>query len=295
MKSIALCCPCVNKSEISKVATGYICSNKECIHSKSEDAFPIVNEIPILISETQTDTVCSMEVGKTYVESPFSELSSLKKLIIPESKVTKQNCDNFIRLVTKSEENPKVLVIGGGEEGSGTSALWGSENIEIFSFDIYASNTTDIVCDAHYMPIQDNSFNGVWIQAVLEHVVEPNKVVSEIYRVLKSDGVIYAETPFMQQVHEGAYDFTRYTVLGHRYLFKDFEMIKMGGNKGPELVLAWALRYFVWALTRSRKLARITGLGFGLIMRPFARLMSTKSMFDASSGVYFLGKRPKRN
>ena len=99
------------------------------------------------------------------------------------------------------------------------------------------------------MPLQSNSFDGVWIQAVLEHVVEPSKVVSEIYRVLKTHGIVYAETPFMQQVHEGAYDFTRYTVLGHRYLFKDFEMIGIGGNKGPELVLAWAFRYFVWALT----------------------------------------------
>ena len=36
-------------------------------------------------------------------------------------------------------------------------------------------------------------------------------------------GIVYAETPFMQQVHEGAYDFTRYTVLGHRYLFKKFK------------------------------------------------------------------------
>ena len=293
MRDIALCCPCANKAELSKVTSGFICANKYCTHSKPENAFPIINDVPILISETQTDTVCSMEAGKIYVERPLSGLNNLKKFIVGESKVTKQNCDSFVKLVTNVAESPKVLVIGGGEEGSGTAVLWESENIEIVSFDIYASNTTDIVCDAHYMPIQAHSFDGVWIQAVLEHVVEPDKVVSEIYRVLKTDGIIYAETPFMQQVHEGAYDFTRYTVLGHRYLFKNFEMLKMGGNKGPELVLAWAFRYFVWALTRSRKLARIAGLSFGLIMRPFAGLMSNKSMFDASSGVYFLGQKAK--
>ena len=141
------------------------------------------------------------------------------------------------------------------------------------------------------MPFKENSFDGVWIQAVLEHVIEPSKVVSEIYRVLNKKGIVYAETPFMQQVHEGAYDFTRFTVLGHRYLFKDFEMIEIGGNKGPEFVLAWAVRYFFWALIRNKFLARIIGIGFGILMRPFAPLMSKKSMYVASSGVFFLGRK----
>jgi SAM-dependent methyltransferase len=293
MKVINLCCPCVNKSELSKCDEGYICLQKDCPHSKVRYAFPVNNDVPILISETQTDTVCSLEIGKEYVDRSFSGLSILKKLLIGESKVTKQNCIAFVDLVTNSAKRSKVLVIGGGEQGSGVSTLWESENIEIITFDIYASNKTDIVCDAHYIPIKDNSFDGVWVQAVLEHVVEPSKVVSEIYRVLKKEGIVYAETPFMQQVHEGAYDFTRYTVLGHRYLFKDFEMIKIGGNKGPELVLVWALRYFVWSLIRSRKLARIVGLSFGLLMRPFAMMTSNKSMYDASSGVFFLGKKAK--
>lgn len=293
MKSLNLCCPCSNKSDLVKYKEGYVCSQKDCPHSSVENAFPVFNDIPILISESQTDTVCSVELGGEYVDRPFSELSLLKKILFGDSRVTKQNCDSFIELVTSFRERPKVLIVGGGEKGSGTSKLWKSENVEIISFDIYTSNTTDFVCDAHYIPIEDNSFDGVWVQAVLEHVVEPNKVVSEIYRVLKDDGIVYAETPFMQQVHEGAYDFTRYTVLGHRYLFKNFEMIKIGGNKGPELVLTWAVRYFVWSLTRSRKLARIIGLGFGLLMRPFAIMMSDRSMFDASSGVFFLGKKTK--
>lgn len=289
--NINLCCPCANKEKLEKCAEGYICVEKECLHSRSQNAFPVINDIPILISEKKTDTVCSLEYGKKYVDRPLSELSTLKKLVVGESEVTKENCKTFVDTVTNSVGRPKVLVIGGGEKGSGTAELWNNENIEIVSFDIYASNTTDIVCDAHYIPIEDNTFDGVWIQAVLEHVVEPIKVVSEIYRVLKIGGIVYAETPFMQQVHEGAHDFTRFTVLGHRYLFKEFEMIRIGGNKGPELVLAWAVRYFIWSLTRSRKIARLAGLSVGLLMRPFASLMSKASMYDASSGVFFLGRK----
>ena len=52
--------------------------------------------------------------------------------------------------------------------------------------------------------------------------------MKEIYRVLKSDGIVYIETPFMQQVHGGKYDFTRFTYLGHRRLFARFQEIESG-------------------------------------------------------------------
>ena len=133
--------------------------------------------------------------------------------------------------------------------------------------------------------------NGVWIQAVLEHVVEPQVVVAEIYRVLRASGIVYAETPFMQQVHEGAFDFTRFTVLGHRYLFRDFEIVDAGGNKGAETVLAWSIRYFTWALTRSRFISRLVGLGMHVLLKPFAAILSRKALFDSSSGVFFLGRK----
>jgi ubiquinone/menaquinone biosynthesis C-methylase UbiE len=68
------------------------------------------------------------------------------------------------------------------------------------------------VADGHQLPIADGSVDGVWIQAVLEHVLDPSIVVQEIHRVLTPGGVVYAETPFMQPVHEGAYDFTRFSL-----------------------------------------------------------------------------------
>ena len=227
------------------------------------------------------------EFGKSYVDRPYSKYSRLKHLIGGESKITKANCDRFMSLVCEAADKPRILVVGGGERGAGTEALWDRQGVEIDSFDIYASNTTDVVCDAHYMPFESGSYDGVWIQAVLEHVVDPGSVAAEIHRVLKPQAVVYAETPFMQQVHEGAYDFTRFTVLGHRYLFRNFEMIDMGGVGGPDVVLSWALRYFTWSLTRSRQLARLVGLSFGLILRFLAPLMSKASMFEAASGVYF--------
>ena len=291
MKTLPLCCPCDYKSELKKHENGYICKRSNCPHNDMSNAFFETNGNPILISEKLTDTVCDLNGYKSYVDRPYRKFDKLKKILHGVSKTTRINCSEFLKLILEKNKYPKVLVIGGAERGTGTEKLWKTEKLEIHSIDIYQTNSVDIICDAHYLPLMTNSYDGVWIQAILEHVVEPTKVVDEIYRVLKSDGIVYAETPFMQQVHEGAYDFTRFTVLGHRYLFKKFEAIEFGGNKGPELVLAWSIRYFFWALTRSRFMARLIGMAATLLLRPFSFLVSKKSLFDASSGVFFLGRK----
>lgn len=288
---LPLICLCESRSKLDKTDAGYVCRDETCHHNNPENAYPVVRGIPVLISEALCDTVCVASETQTYVSRPNRDRSLLKRLIIGESRTTRINCDRFVERLLAQSKNPRVLVIGSGEKGSGAESLWSNPAIEIHGSDIYGSESVDLICDAHYLPLESGGYDGVWIQAVLEHVVEPRVVVAEIFRVLKKGGLVYAETPFMQQVHEGAYDFTRFTVLGHRYLFKAFEAIDFGGNKGPEVVFAWAVRYLVWSLTRSRTLGRILGLGVGILMRPLAYLVSAASLHDAGSGVYFLGRK----
>ena len=149
MKSIPLKCPCHPDQELIKVNNNYVCSLNECEHNKEENAFPSLNNVPILISENGTDTVCTMSGSVTYVNRPSTRLDFLKKILVGESKVTKINCEQFIKEVYKINANPKILVIGGGEKGSATENLYNAENIEIHSVDIYLSDFIDVVCDAH--------------------------------------------------------------------------------------------------------------------------------------------------
>lgn len=291
MKDLPLTCPCPLKSVIDKVDGGYICQNRDCCHREEMYAFKEVNRIPVLISEERCDTICTASSADSYIERPPEKTGWLKTLIRGKSAVTENNCQEFVARLKAASDHPKVLIIGSGARGEAADVLWNDDTVEIHGMDVYASNSVDVVCDAHYLPFESEYYDGVWIQAVLEHVVEPPKVVEEIFRVLKGGGLVYAETPFMQQVHEGAYDFTRYTVLGHRYLFRRFALLAMGGNKGPDTVLAWAIRYLVWSITRSRKIARIFGMVAGLILRPLSYLTSDKSMHDASSGVFFMGTK----
>ncbi len=74
---------------------------------------------------------------------------------------------------------------------------------------------------------------------VLEHVADPRKALSEIYRVLKFGGRIFIETPFMQTVHASPEDFYRWTPDGLRQIMCAFEVIVIEVVAGPASALAW--------------------------------------------------------
>jgi len=288
-----IACVCEKRAPLIQHNMKFQCSNKDCIHAKEENWFTSINGTPVLLSEEICDTVCSKQQTATYVARAEQSgiRSLLKAIFVDTSKVTIENCSKFVDMLAITSEKSRVLIIGSGEKGSGTDTLFSTKGISIVGTDIYCSETVDIIADAHYLPFQNEVFDGVWIQAVLEHVVDPKLVVSEIHRVLKSKGIVYAKTPFMQQVHEGAYDFTRFTVLGHRYLFKQFESIKIGGNKGVGTALTWSIRYFVWGVFRNRRLAQIIASLVGLPLRLLEKFADKRSLFDTSSGVFFLGKK----
>ena len=138
---------------------------------------------------------------------------------------------------------PQVLVLGGSIPGQGMQSLVrDAPSIELISTDVSFGPLTALVCDAHDIPFDDATFDGVVAQAVLEHVVDAHRCVQEIHRVLKPGGLVYAETPFMQQVHMGRYDFARFTHSGHRRLFRHFSEIRSGpicrSGHGARLVLS---------------------------------------------------------
>ena len=149
------------------------------------------------------------------------------------------------------------------------------------------------VADAHRIPFADGSVDAVVVQAVLEHVLDPARVVAEIHRVLRPDGLVYAETPFLQQVHEGAYDFTRFTESGHRWLFREFSRTDSGVVGGPGVQLVWTLGAVVTGLTRSRTAGRLARLAL-FWLRFLDHVIPATFQVDGACGVYFLGRRSEK-
>jgi SAM-dependent methyltransferase len=185
---------------------------------------------------------------------------------------------------------PLILIIGGGAIGAGIAALYEDSEVDLVGTDIYASPNTSFIADGHSIPLKDASIDAVWIQAVLEHVLDPVQVVAEIHRVLKPNGLVFADTPFMQQVHEGPYDFTRFTLSGHRWLFRHFSLIDAGMSGGPGSAALWTVRYFVRSVVKSDKIGTaVQMLCFWLRFADF--LPTGRPGADASSAVYFYGRR----
>jgi SAM-dependent methyltransferase len=188
---------------------------------------------------------------------------------------------------------PRLLVVGGGAVGDGLAALYQDQSIDLIGFDVYVSPNITFVADGHAIPLANESVDAVVIQAVLEHVLDPSQVVSEIHRVLKPNGLVLADSPFMQQVHEGAYDFMRFTLSGHRWLFRNFSLIEAGVSGGPGRAALWNIRYFFRAILRNDKLGTIAQMSC-FWLRYFDKLPLGRRGADAACGVFFYGSKGER-
>jgi SAM-dependent methyltransferase len=208
---------------------------------------------------------------------------------------TRERYAKMAELLLQENPHPVVLIVGGSIIGYGMKEFLEHPDIRFVETDITFGPRTQIICDSHDIPFQDNTFDGVVAQAVLEHVVDPHHCVAEIHRVLKNTGIVYAETPFMQQVHGGRYDFLRFTYLGYRRLFRHFAEIESGVVCGPGMALAWSWTYFALSMTTTR-IGRaiayaVTSLSSFWLKYLDKYLIKKPGAFDAASGYYIMARR----
>jgi SAM-dependent methyltransferase len=262
----------------------------------SQAGFPALDGIPVLVdfdNSILSREKVQLSGGSSYKERSTGFLHKIHGFFSRSCGPTTANADRFIAEAKRLDAHPTILVIGGGTIGSDAEALYCDPDLNLIGTDIYKSDLTLIIADGHQLPLASGAIHGVWVQAVLEHVLTPAQVVAEIHRVLVPDGVVYAETPFMQQVHEGPYDFTRFTPSGHRWLFRHFEEIDGGITRGPSVVMLWSIRYFVASLFGSYKVGTMAATGL-FWLRYFERLARPRYAADGASAVYFLGRRSER-
>lgn len=260
---------------------------------RSPSFYPLVGGVPLLVdfdrSVIDRSAASTIGVASGVKRKRRSGLSkTLKSLVSPAKRSTRDNMVLFNRMIHQQSQTPLVLVIGGGTVGQGMAALYEDSSTRILAFDIYHTPEVHFIADAHTIPLADASVDAVVVQAVLEHVLQPSTVVAEIWRVLRPGGLVYAETPFLQHVHEGPYDFTRFTESGHRYLFRRFDLVCSGASGGPGTQLLWSIDYFFRSLFRSVAAGKAAKLAF-FWLRHFDSVIPSSYASDAASGVYFLG------
>lgn len=77
----------------------------------------------------------------------------------------------------------------------------------------------DIVADLNVpLPIRDSVADVVVSLEVLEHLREPQRMLQEAHRILKTGGKLILSAPFQWWVHEAPWDYYRYTRYGLAYM-----------------------------------------------------------------------------
>ncbi|AWV99851.1 methyltransferase domain-containing protein [Arcticibacterium luteifluviistationis] len=271
-----------------------------CVNDLCKTLFPVINGIPILINERDSifnikDFTIDRKDSGTPRVNGFLKFLKGNFPTLSNNLSSKKNFEKLEELLSV-KTNPKVLIVGGATITTDTELIFNEKNIIVES-DIYFGPRTKIIFDAHDIPFEDESFDLIIFQAVLEHVADPYKCVEEAHRVLKNDGVIFAATPFMQQVHMRAFDFTRFTHLGHRRLFRKFEEIDSGVSAGTGVALGWSIKYFLYSLSDQKFIRLFFKIASSLLLfwLKYIDLIIKNNMgsYDAASAFYFVGRKSK--
>ena len=77
---------------------------------------------------------------------------------------------------------------------------------------MHQNSFLDTYCDLNEnLPFESDSFDSVLLSDVLEHIRKPEKLINEIYRILKKDGFLIMNVPYYYCLHEEPFDYFRYT------------------------------------------------------------------------------------
>lgn len=105
----------------------------------------------------------------------------------------------------------KVLDVGGKKDNKRGTFRPPLDRVESWQYlNLDSSTKPDFECSADSIPVEDNSFDFIILSEVLEHLENPDLVLKECQRVLKTSGKIVCTMPFLYSLHADPYDFQRW-------------------------------------------------------------------------------------
>lgn len=153
------------------------------------------------------------------------KLFNLGKNIVSSEFQWRNHLDKFL-----SEYSGSATII---ELGSGARRL----RKEIINVDLFPFPNVDIAADISAVPLRSESADCVILDSVIEHVPDPSAVVQEAHRILKPNGRLFINCPFMLPYHGYPNHFQNFTRDGLRHLLRDFSSCSVQTTFGP--VTAW--------------------------------------------------------
>ncbi|TCH96307.1 class I SAM-dependent methyltransferase [Roseococcus sp. SYP-B2431] len=291
LRGIPLCCPGDGRLLLQAEA-GLLCSH-------CGTCYPAPGGVPVLIHDARSAFAIADYIGGAgYEGAAYGRAADAasgprrwwrrlaRALGDAPSSIRHPGPEAALGYVAALRPSPRVLVVG-----SGGLRLGGPADC-VVQIDVAFAPGVDAIADGHDLPFPDGTFDLVVAVAVLEHVADPQRCVAEIRRVLAPGGHVHAVTPFLQPVHMGAYDFTRFTPIGHRRLFRGFDEVAAGIALGTGSVAASTLRGALLSVS-SRRWWRVLAGSAALLATPVLRRLDRwlPNGADAASACWFFGRR----
>src|SRR5262245_29503333 len=124
---------------------------------------------------------------------------------------------------------PQPVIFDIGSKESRGFYAFGSppSDAKVVCVDIESGPGVDLVADAHDLHmVADESVDFVISISVLEHVRQPQKVMQEIFRILKPDGMVYINVHFVFPFHADLDVFYRFSYKSITIIYDCFAYIK---------------------------------------------------------------------
>ena len=170
--------------------------------------------------------------------------------------------------------------------------------------DIVRAPGVGVIGNAHALPFAGGTFEQVLCTEVLEHLVEPQRAVDEMWRVLAPGGRLILTTRFLFPIHDGPGDYFRFTRYGLAHLLRRFDEVAIREEAGAIDTLAflvqrigiqadtlgWRPLRWAWFL-----LAHVVRLGRRLVTREYIDNRGWRTRAEGrmmTSGYHVVARKP---
>ena len=218
---------------------------EQLICNKCEKKYPIISGIPapILDKSIQEDLIIIQSKQRSVKQRIKSAIP------IPDERLWTYSAKKIItRIMNKinpDKENNYVVNMGSGVENFYRKIF--SPYQGLIRIGIPHNGEVNAYGDAMALPLKNDSVDLFISSSVIEHLPDPEKAVSELFRTIKPGGFVFAEIPFIAAYHMAPHDYQRYTINGIESLFNrhGFIIEKKGISSGPITALVLLFQFAI--------------------------------------------------
>ncbi len=109
----------------------------------------------------------------------------------------------LLAFLPRNAEGRWWLNLGCGD--CGDAGLLAARGMTVVNLDLTCCGSTNLIADAHNIPMRDACVDGVVSVSVLEHLHDPFKAIQETARILREGGVLVGSVAFLECYHGGSY------------------------------------------------------------------------------------------